>query len=60
MRAAEFVEAIEQRQGLKVCCPEEVAWRMGFIDTAQLERLAKAVGSSLYGSYLSGLMDNPE
>jgi glucose-1-phosphate thymidylyltransferase len=57
LRAAEFVEAIEQRQGLKVCCPEEVAWRMGFIDTAQLERLAKAVGSSLYGSYLSGLLD---
>jgi glucose-1-phosphate thymidylyltransferase len=60
LRAAEFVEAIEQRQGLKVCCPEEVAWRMGFIDTAQLERLAKAIGSSLYGSYLSGLLDNPE
>jgi glucose-1-phosphate thymidylyltransferase len=59
LRAAEFVEAIEQRQGLKVCCPEEVAWRMGFIDTAQLERLAKAVGSSLYGSYLTSLLDQP-
>jgi len=50
--AALFVRVIEERQGLKVCCPEEIAWRSGFIDDAQLERLAADLGKSGYGSYL--------
>lgn len=50
--AANFVAAIEKRQGLKVCCPEEVAYRMGFIDAAQVEKLAKPLIKSGYGDYL--------
>ena len=56
LQAAMFIEAIENRQGLKVCCPEEIAFRAGFIDTAQLETLARAMGSSAYGSYLTALL----
>ena len=50
--AANFVAAIEKRQGLKVCCPEEVAYRMGYIDAAQVEKLAKPLIKSGYGDYL--------
>ena len=50
--AANFVAAIEKRQGLKVCCPEEVAYRMGYIDAAQLEKLAAPLKKSGYGTYL--------
>jgi glucose-1-phosphate thymidylyltransferase len=50
--AASFIQTIEKRQGLKVAAPEEVAWRMGFIDTTQLCRLAEAFGKSGYGDYL--------
>jgi len=50
--AAEFVRVLEKRQGFKISCPEEVAWRKGFIDDAQLERLAEDLGSSNYGQYL--------
>jgi glucose-1-phosphate thymidylyltransferase len=52
LQAAEFVETVEQRQGLKIACPEEVAWRMGWIDDAQLERLAQPLVKSGYGAYL--------
>ncbi len=50
--AASFIETIERRQGLKICCPEEVAWRMGFIDGKQLEALARRLEKSGYGEYL--------
>lgn len=50
--AAEFVATLERRQAFKIACPEEVAYRMGFIDAAQLEKLASALGKSNYGQYL--------
>jgi glucose-1-phosphate thymidylyltransferase len=50
--AAEFVRVLEKRQGMKICCPEEIAWRNGFIDNTQLEALAKNLGKSEYGKYL--------
>jgi glucose-1-phosphate thymidylyltransferase len=50
--ASDFVGTLERRQGFKIACPEEVAYRMGFIDAAQLERLAVALGKSRYGQYL--------
>jgi len=50
--AANFVQVIEKRQGLKIACPEEIAFHMGFIDAAALERLAAAFGASGYGDYL--------
>ncbi|MEX2186679.1 MAG: glucose-1-phosphate thymidylyltransferase RfbA [Pirellulales bacterium] len=54
LQAANFVEAIEQRQGLKICCPEEIAFRKGFISAEQLRRLA-AETSNDYGKYLTDL-----
>jgi glucose-1-phosphate thymidylyltransferase len=52
LEAAHFIETIERRQGLKIACPEEIAYRMGFIDAAQLEALARPLESSGYGDYL--------
>jgi glucose-1-phosphate thymidylyltransferase len=52
LQAATFIEAIEQRQGLKVSCVEEIAWRMGYITAEQLEAHAEALKSSGYGQYL--------
>ena len=52
LEAAHFIETIERRQGLKIACPEEIAWRMGFIDARQLETLAKPLQKSGYGEYL--------
>jgi len=54
--AGQFIATIEKRQGLKVACPEEVAWRQGWIDDAQLDRCATALGKSSYGEYLRGLL----
>ncbi len=52
LQAASYVETIESRQGLKIACIEEIAWRMGFIDDAQLARLAKSLMKNDYGLYL--------
>jgi glucose-1-phosphate thymidylyltransferase len=56
LQAAHFVQVVEQRQGLKIACPEEVAWRMGFIDDAHLRRIAEPLAKSGYGEYLLGLL----
>lgn len=52
LQASMFIETIEKRQGLKIACPEEIAYRMGYIDAAQLQANADAMGSSPYGRYL--------
>ena len=52
LEASHFIETIERRQGLKVACPEEIAWRMGYISAAQLKRLARPLAKSGYGEYL--------
>ncbi|MFA5192665.1 MAG: glucose-1-phosphate thymidylyltransferase RfbA [Verrucomicrobiia bacterium] len=51
LQAANFVQAVQDRQGLMICCPEEIAYRLGFIDAAQLQRLARAIPNA-YGDYL--------
>ncbi|HSF17312.1 MAG TPA: glucose-1-phosphate thymidylyltransferase RfbA [Vicinamibacteria bacterium] len=56
LQAAMFIESVEQRQGLKICCPEEIAFRMGFIDAEALERLAVESSASEYGRYLLSLL----
>jgi glucose-1-phosphate thymidylyltransferase len=56
LEAGQFIATIERRQGLKVGCPEEIAWRQHWIDDAGLERCAAALGSSTYGQYLRGLL----
>jgi glucose-1-phosphate thymidylyltransferase len=57
MQASQFVQVIEERQGLKIGCIEEVAYRMGFINKKQLEEIAKPLVKSGYGEYLLSLMD---
>ena len=52
LQAANFIETIESRQGLKVCCPEEIAYRLGYIDKGQLTRLAEGLGRTSYAEYL--------
>jgi glucose-1-phosphate thymidylyltransferase len=56
--AGVFVRILEERQGLKICCPEEIAWRSGFIDDAQFERLSARLGKSGYGAYLAAQLQN--
>jgi len=57
LQAATFVEAIEQRQGLKISCVEEIAYRMGYIDAARLEQLAASLQNSGYGQYLLDVLN---
>ncbi len=56
LQAGQFIETIEQRQGLKVACPEEIAWRLGWIDDAQVERLAAPLLKTGYGRYLTAML----
>lgn len=56
LSAGTFVQAVEQRQGLKIACPEEIAYRMGYIDAAQLKTLAAPLTKSGYGQYLLALL----
>jgi len=55
LEASNYIETIEARQGLRVCCPEEIAWSNGWIDEAQLEALAQPLAKNGYGRYLLGL-----
>jgi glucose-1-phosphate thymidylyltransferase len=55
--AANYVRITEERQGLKICAPEEIAWRKGFIDDAQLQRIAEPLRKSGYGEYLMKLLE---
>ena len=59
MAAAQFVEAIEQRQGLKVACPEEIVYGLNYIDAEQLRRLAEPLKNNGYGQYLLQIIDDP-
>jgi len=54
--AASYVRITEERQGLKICCPEEIAWRQGFIDDTRLEAIAAPLKKSGYGEYLMALL----
>ncbi len=56
LEAGQFIATLEKRQGLKVACPEEIAWRQGWIDDAQLAALAAPLAKSGYGAYLQGLL----
>ncbi len=56
LAASMFIETIEKRQGLKVCCPEEIAFRMEYIDGTALQRLADEMGKSAYGQYLRDVL----
>jgi glucose-1-phosphate thymidylyltransferase len=56
LQAGTFIQTIEERQGLKIACPEEIAFRMGYIDAEQLARLAAALGKSSYGVYLEQIV----
>ena len=60
LEASQYIETIERRQGLKIACPEEIAYRMHYIDAAQLERLGSAMAKNRYGQYLLGLLDEPD
>jgi glucose-1-phosphate thymidylyltransferase len=54
--ASSFIETVEKRQGLKIACPEEIAFRMGYIDAEQIARLAEPLRGSSYGQYLLRLV----
>lgn len=56
LEASQFIATLERRQGLKIACPEEIAWRRGWIDAAQLEKLAQPLAKNGYGQYLLRLL----
>jgi len=59
LEASQFIATLEHRQGLKISCPEEIAWRNGFINSEQLEKLAHTLAKSGYGEYLFRLLREP-
>jgi glucose-1-phosphate thymidylyltransferase len=59
LEAGQYIATIERRQGLKIACPEEIAFRMGLIDAAALERLGRSLAKSVYGQYLLDLLRDP-
>ena len=59
LEAAQYIATIERRQGLKIACPEEIAFRLGYIDAAQVERLGTAMAKNGYGKYLLELLREP-
>jgi len=59
IEAGQFVQTLEKRQGLKLCCPEELCWRQGWISNTELEALAKPLAKSGYGKYLLDLLEKP-
>jgi glucose-1-phosphate thymidylyltransferase len=58
LEASQFIETMERRQGLKIACPEEVAYRMRFINGAQLKALAKSFRGNAYGTYLERVLSD--
>src|SRR6188472_4318492 len=60
LEASQYIETIERRQGLKIACPEEIAFRMRYIDAAQLEKLGGAMVKNGYGRYLLSILDEPD
>ncbi len=59
LEASQYIETIERRQGLKIACPEEIAYRLGWIDAAALERLGQAMAKNAYGQYLLAVLREP-
>src|SRR5262249_52655894 len=59
LEASQYIETIERRQGFKIACPEEIAYRLGYIDAAALERLGRALAKNGYGKYLLGILRDP-
>jgi glucose-1-phosphate thymidylyltransferase len=59
LQAAAFIEMTETRQGLKVCCPEEVAFRSGYINSEQVRQLARSLAKTRYGAYLLDILEEP-
>jgi len=59
LEAGQYIATIERRQGLKIACPEEIAYRRGYIDAASLERLGNTMAKNAYGQYLLGLLREP-
>jgi glucose-1-phosphate thymidylyltransferase len=59
LEAGQYIATVERRQGLKIACPEEIAYRLGYIDAAGLERLGNAMAKNAYGRYLLGLLREP-
>jgi glucose-1-phosphate thymidylyltransferase len=59
LQATNFIQAVQERQGMMISCPEEIAWRMGYIDAEQLARLADSLGDNRYRAYLLNLLENP-